>query len=97
MPTAAPNPAIPAIASDCQRAELRCGHAEIERVVREEVAGRRLKNGEASTRHEEDRRHDQQRPAVADRSFNEAAIVLCQKRLLRLKPGSDKRSLPAGA
>ena len=50
--------------------------------MRQEVAGRRLENGEASTRQKKDRRDDQQRPAVADRSLQEAAIVLCQKKIL---------------
>ena len=76
-----------------------CGavHAEIHSIVREEVAARRLKNGEGSTRHEHDRREEQQRPAVADRCLQEAVIVVGQNKILTgrnaatAKYGSSRR------
>src|SRR5207248_2555592 len=80
-----------------QRAELPGSHAEINRVVREQLAGRRLKNGEASTRDKKDRGDEQQRAAVAHGCLHEAAIVLCQKRSLTgrkpapAKYGSSRR------
>jgi hypothetical protein len=61
---------------------LRRRHSEIRRIVRQEVAGRRLDNGEAATRHQKDRADDQQRPTVADRALPDAARVLYQKKIL---------------
>jgi hypothetical protein len=63
------------------RAELRCGHTEIDRIVRQDVAGRRLNNDEGPAHHEQDGQEDHQRPAVADPRLHEAAIVPCQKSL----------------
>jgi hypothetical protein len=66
--------------------------------VREEVAGRRLKNGEASARHKKDRRDDQQQPAAGDdRSLLDAVIIACQNNILigrnpaRSEYGSSRR------
>jgi hypothetical protein len=79
-------------AAAIQRAELGGRHSEIDRIVREEVAGRRLQNGETSTRHKKDRRHNQQQAAVADRCLQNAAIVLGQKKIL-----TGRRPTPAKA
>jgi hypothetical protein len=43
------------------RAELRRAHAEIDRVMRQEVPGRCLENGEHAAPDEKDRRQDEER------------------------------------
>jgi hypothetical protein len=72
------NPAI------LERAEFVCTHAQIDRVVRQKISGRGLKDGEGATADKQDSRENQQRPAIADGCLQEAAIVVCQKKTLTL-------------
>jgi hypothetical protein len=62
-----------------QGAELARGHTEVDRVVRQEMAGRRLKNCEGPEPDEKDSREDEQRPAIVNKRLQKAALVVCQK------------------
>ena len=65
-----------------QRAQFGRGQAEVHRVVRQEMARGRLKNCERPGCDEQNRREYEQRPAVADRRFEKAAITMCQNNSL---------------
>jgi hypothetical protein len=67
------------------RGDVACGYRATSNgqpLVRQEIAGDRLEDGEDSRSHKQKNRDDQKRPAVTQQCLQEAAIAVGQKNYL---------------